>query len=107
MERKKPSQAQIKDLKARVGDCEVKLRAARQALDEALCDALDYRRGDIIQSKTGELAKVVHLYVRNDIGRIDAVMKKKDGTWGERLVSLWRHEWDDPQIVGHEPDSEP
>lgn len=66
---------------------------AKDAYHTALKAAYHLKVGDIIVSTKGALAKVDTVYVQYGEVCHSAAMQKKDGTFGERLVPIWRDEW--------------
>lgn len=86
-------------------DSENAARVAKAAYHAALIAASPYKVGNIVRSVKGDVAKVVRVFVKWDLAQaaqFAAVMKKKDGSWGEREVSAWRGEWINPEVIGHE-----
>ena len=74
------SQKTINDLKARVGDLDAKLDAARKMLYEAEISACGAKIGDVIKSE-GKLFKVTRIELYSGCAYLHGSPPKKDGTW--------------------------
>ena len=71
---------------------------AQRAYEQAKCDTYQFQVGDIIKSAKGATAKVTALAVRYGYVRPDAVLQKKDGTFGTRMAPMYRDEWRNPTL---------
>ena len=80
-------------------------RTARGNYEDALLDTSRLQPGDIVRSKLGVEAQVAYLVV--SFGTIDVavVLRRKNGTWGERVVPSWRERWNDAELI-HRPAAE-
>lgn len=84
-------------------DAQLAEHVAKMLYHDAMVKAFPLKIGDVIRSSNGAIAKVSRVFVKWDRNvEFAAVMKKKDGTWGEREVPAWRTEWDKPEVIGHE-----
>jgi hypothetical protein len=91
-------------LKAAVSDAERSLAEAKKRYHSALIASHRLRIGDIIRSGVGGVeALVVGFNVRSAYVEPVLVLRKKDGSWGERRVSVnWIEGLHQAPVVGHE-----
>lgn len=78
------------------------LKAAEQAYHAELIAEHPIKVGDILRAEHGEEAKVIGLRVEYGVVKVRAVPRRRDGTWGEREVPMWRTVWGHAKVVAHE-----
>lgn len=93
----------LERLRQVVIDRGTELNNAARIYHAALMAAYPLQLGDIIESANGEQARVNALHVQYGEVKALARHRNKNGEFGNREASLWRNEWKNPKVIGHEP----
>ena len=93
-----PTTPTIDDLKAAYD-------VARRAYHAALINAFQFKVGDIVRSTKGAEAHVRDVFIRvaDETVHATAVLRNKDGTFGQRDAEMGRQEWRNAEKIGFEP----
>lgn len=89
----------LADLRAAMSAAANAYGKAKLEYENALIKAHPIQPGDILTASDGQEALVRTLFMEYGIVKIAACHRKKDGTFGDRLASLWRTEWENMKIT--------
>jgi hypothetical protein len=93
------------DIRALIEERHEDIRQLRMALREVLIEEHEYRIGDVLLTKKGEM-KIVRMKLEYDYLKPVAVKRKKDGTWGALETTLYSWNLEGAKVVDHQSDGE-